>query len=101
MMLIDLLTLLRVKLDRFISMLHTKMLEKMSKRMFDFPFLLTVYVFSYHHLSTNGTARLPPITGTTHSPSICSAEGLMLKTSASLSLHGGNLTLINFFDTKF
>ena len=26
-------------------------------------------------------------------------EGLMLEMSASLSLHGGNLTLINLFDT--
>ena len=28
-------------------------------------------------------------------------EGLTLETSASLSVQGGNLTLNNFFDTKF
>ena len=27
-------------------------------------------------------------------------KGLMLKMSASLYLHGGNLTLVNLFDTK-
>ena len=30
-----------------------------------------------------------------------SDEGLTLEMSASLSLHGGNLTFINLFDTKF
>ena len=30
-----------------------------------------------------------------------SDKGLTLETSASLSLHDGNLTLINLFDTKF
>ena len=33
--------------------------------------------------------------------SIRSDEGLTLETSASLSLHCGNLTLINSFDAKF
>ena len=28
-------------------------------------------------------------------------EGLTLETSASLSLHGENLNIINLFDTKF
>ena len=32
---------------------------------------------------------------------ICSDEELMVEMSASFSLHSGNLTLINFFDTKF
>ena len=32
---------------------------------------------------------------------ISSDEGLTLEKSASLPLHGGNLTHINLFDTKF
>ena len=32
---------------------------------------------------------------------IRSDEGLMLETSASLSFCGGNLTLLNLFETKF
>ena len=38
---------------------------------------------------------------TTYNPSIRSDEGLTLETSASLYLHGENLTFINLFDTKF
>ena len=34
-------------------------------------------------------------------PDIRSDEGLTLEMLASLSLHGGNLTLINLLDTKF
>ena len=34
-------------------------------------------------------------------PKIRSDEGLTLETSASVSLHGGNLTLIDLFDNKF
>ena len=43
----------------------------------------------------------PAITHTTHNPSVCPYEGLMLKTSALFSVHGGNLSLVNFFDTNF
>ena len=32
---------------------------------------------------------------------ICSDDGRTLKTSASLSLHSGNLTFTNLFDAKF
>lgn len=36
----------------------------------------------------------------THNPSIRSDKRLTIHTSGSLSLHGGNLTLITLFDTK-
>ena len=51
-----------------------------------------------HHCSTNSMAGyfMPYIN--TRNPQ--SDEGLTLETSASLSLHGGNFTLITFFDTK-
>ena len=40
--------------------------------------------------------KLPKIALTSRSD-----EGLTLETSASLSLHGGNLTPVNLFDSKF
>ena len=52
--------------------------------------LLVQLIYSYVHFT---------IFPTTHHPR--SDEGPMFETSAPLPLHGGNLNLINFFDTKF
>lgn len=65
---------------------------------------INLFICSNSQFSTNGLATQPSThnlsTYTTHSPSIPSEGGLTFKTSDSLSVHSGSLTLIKLFDTK-